>query len=429
MNTADVSHRTAAARRFLARTELLSPDRAYQAGPGRPASRMARPDPKTPQMARHAPQIAHPDLQAARPDPQAADQVWQRLHDTAPQFVLQTPRLPALQHRHDPAPRPPAVAPDSLWLSRRGSAEPAGQWWVRKQRTWPQRAGGILIAAALVVGVAWYVPRVLRADGQLLTGTVMSSGVVTLNFTDSGQIAAIDVHLGQVVQKGQVLAVESAPDVKSVVTADQAAIASDRARISELKAAAAANPASASMDNAQIAASNAQLAADEAQLAAERTKAAATQITAPAPGVVVAVNGQPGEVVTAAGIRNYVAVSQQTSATRSPSFSLLPEGPQSVREPSAGTSALPVIALRMSMTWQVVAHIPETSVSAIKPGEAVLISVPAAHIANVPGRIDEVLPTPESTSGGTVYQAVVTITGRAAGLPLNGMAADIRLGP
>ena len=418
MNTADASYRTAAGRRFPARTELLAPERPYQAPPGHPATQLTDPDPRA----------AHPDPGATHPDPRAAHQVWQRLHDTAPQALLLTPRLPAVQHHADPAPRPPAVAPDSLQLSRPAAAEPAGQWWVRKQRTWPQRAGGILIAAALLVGVAWYVPRVLRADGQLLTGTVMSSGVVTLNFTDSGEIAAIDVHLGQAVRKGQVLAVESAPDVQSVVTADQAAIASDRAKISALKAAATAKPALASMDNAQIAAGNAQLAADEAQIVAERTKAAATQIIAPAAGVVVAVNGQPGEVVTAAGIRNYVADSQQASGTRSPAFSLLPEGPQSVRGSSAGTSALPVIALRMSMTWQVVAHIPETSVSGIKPGQQVMISVPAARITNVPGRIEEVLPTPQSTSGGTVYQAVVSISGSAAGLPLNGMAADIRLG-
>ena len=312
-------------------------------------------------------------------------------------------------------------------LSRRLPAEAVGQRWIRKQRTWPQRAGGILIAAAFIIGAAWYVPRVVHADRQLLTGTVMSSGVVTLNFTDSGEIAAIDVFLGQTVRKGQVLAAEYAPDAGSVMTADRAAIASDRARISELRAAEAANPAAASVDNAQIAAGNAQLAADEAQLATERAKAAAAEIIAPAPGLVVAVNGQPGEVVTAAGIRNYVADSQQTSAARSPQFSLLPEGPQSAGESSAGPSALPVIALRTSTTWQVVAHIPENSALHVKPGQAVTISVPAAGITNVPGRIDEVLPTPESTSQGIVYQAVVTITGRVARSPLNGMAADIRL--
>ena len=408
MNSAHASHRTANAGRIPLRNELTSPEMAHPAWPGRPA-------------------------------PQPAQQVWPRLHEAAALLSRQAQHLPAPQHlpppqylpppEHyaHPAPRPPAVAPDSLWLSRQSAAEPVGQQWVRKRRTWPQQVGGILIAAVFIVGAAWYVPRVLHADRQLLTGTVMSSGVVTLNFTDSGEIAAIHVYPGQTVRKGQVLAAEYAPDVESVVTADQAAIASDRARISELKAAEAANPAAASVDNAQIAATDAQLAADQAQLATDRVKAAETQLIAPAAGVVIAVNGQPGEAVTATGIRNYVADSQQPAATRSPEFSLLPEGPQPLRESSAGTSALPVIALRTSATWQVVAPVPENSVSGIKPGQAVTISVPAAHITNLPGRIDDVLPTPESTSQGTVYQAVVTITGQPARSPLNGMAADIRL--
>ena len=403
MNTADASYRTAAPRRFAARTELRSPDGAYPAWPGHAA----------PQPARTAPQPAH--------------HVWSRPRETA-LLSRQAEHLPAPQHHAHPPQRRPAVAPYSL-LSRQLPAESAGQRWVRKQRTWPQRAGGILIAAAFIAGAAWYVPGVLHADRQLLTGTVMSSGVVTLNFTGSGEIAAIDVYLGQTVRKGQVLAAEYAPDAASVMTADEAAIASDRARISELKAAEAANPAAASVDDAQIAASSAQLAADQAQLATERMKAAATEIIAPAPGVVIAVNGEPGEVVTAAGIRDYAADSQQPATTRSPGFSLLPEGPQPVRGYPAGASALPVIALRTSAAWQVVAQIPENAVSGIKPGQAVTISVPAAQITNVPGRIDQVLPAPESTSQGTVYQAVVTITGRAALSPLNGMAADIRLSP
>jgi len=418
MNTADASYRTAAPRRFAARTELRSPDGAYPAWPGHAA----------PQPARTAPQPARTAPQPARTAPQPAHHVWSRPRETA-LLSRQAEHLPAPQHHAHPPQRRPAVAPYSLRLSRQLPAESAGQRWVRKQRTWPQRAGGILIAAAFIAGAAWYVPGVLHADRQLLTGTVMSSGVVTLNFTGSGEIAAIDVYLGQTVRKGQVLAAEYAPDAASVMTADEAAIASDRARISELKAAEAANPAAASVDDAQIAASSAQLAADQAQLATERMKAAATEIIAPAPGVVVAVNGEPGEVVTAAGIRDYAADSQQPATTRSPGFSLLPEGPQPVRGYPAGASALPVIALRTSAAWQVVAQIPENAVSGIKPGQAVTISVPAAQITNVPGRIDQVLPAPESTSQGTVYQAVVTITGRAALSPLNGMAADIRLSP
>ncbi len=310
-----------------------------------------------------------------------------------------------------------------------GLAEQQGRpYWIRRPRTWPQRVGGILIAATAVVSVAWYVPRVMSADRQLLTGTVTSSGVIALNFTDSGQINKVDVRLNQSVSKGQVLAVEYDPNADTVLAADEETITAQQAKIAELKAAEAADPAAASADNAQLAADKAVLAVDDAQLATDRMKIAATEIVAPSDGTVVAANGQPGETVTSSGIRDYTTDAGRTSASQRPAFSLLPEGPQSVRTGSAGGSALPVIALRVSTSWQVVALIPEGSVSAVRPGMAVRISVPAVHIAGVRGQVDEVLPTPVSTAQGIFYQAVVGITGRTASQPLSGMAADVQLG-
>jgi hypothetical protein len=53
--------------------------------------------------------------------------------------------------------------------------------------------------------------------------------------------------------------------------------------------------------------------------------------------------------------------------------------------------------------------------------------VPAAGITSVAGRVEQVISTPVDTAQGVFYQAVITITGRAANVPVNGMAADIRL--
>jgi multidrug resistance efflux pump len=106
---------------------------------------------------------------------------------------------------------------------------------------------------------------------------------------------------------------------------------------------------------------------------------------------------------------------------------LLPEGPQPAGRAAASGSSLPVIALRVSTAWQAVALIPENSVSGIKTGEQVTISVPAAGITSVAGRVEQVISTPVDTAQGVFYQAVITITGRAANVPVNGMAADIRL--
>jgi multidrug resistance efflux pump len=296
---------------------------------------------------------------------------------------------------------------------------------IRKAWTWPQRVGGVLIASVCVISAVWYVPHVMSTDRRLLTGTVVSSGVITLNFANAGEIRQLNVRLGQTVRKGQVLAAEYAPNTDSVLAAQRAAIASDKAKITSLRAAV---PDATVLDSAQLSAGNAQLALDEAQLMTDRVKAASTEIIAPSSGTVVGANGQSGEMVTSSGIRDYVADSQQPPATQRPEFSLFPEGPQPVRRASASGSTLPVIALRTSTTWQVVALIPESTISRIKPRQIVTIGVPAAHIKDVRGKIAAVLPTPIPTSAGTLYQALVSITGRATNLPLSGMAADIQLG-
>jgi multidrug resistance efflux pump len=288
--------------------------------------------------------------------------------------------------------------------------------------------GGALISGACVAAAVWYVPRVMTDDRLVMTGTVSSSGVVALNFADPGQIGKVNVRLDQVVHKGEVLAVEYAPEAQSVVTADKAAVAAAKAKIAQLRAAAATNPGNASIDSAELSAAKAQLAAAQSQLATDRMKVIATEIVAPAAGTVVAVNGQPGVAVTTAGIRSYATDTRQSSTTQGPQFSLVPEGPQAVRRNGTPNTSLPVVALRVSTDWQVVALIPEGSVSSCQAGRKVTISVPTVRITNVAGRVQQVIPTPVSTAQGPYYQAVITITGHTVTAPMNGMAADIRLG-
>ena len=307
--------------------------------------------------------------------------------------------------------------------------EPDTQYPIRSARTWPQRVGGILIAAVVVASAIWYIPSVLRDNRRLLTGTVASSGVITLNFSNAGEISEINAKLNTPVQKGQVLAKEYAPDAASLVAADNAAIAADKAKIAEVRAAEAAKPANDAIDSAQLSAANAQLALDQAQLATDSMKIVTAEIVAPSAGVIVAANGQVGQTVTTSGIRDYEADSQEQSAAQGPAFSLLPEGPQTGRKISASASAVPVFALRTSVNWQVIVLIPESEVARVQAGQRVAISVPSDHIKDVPGQVSDVLPTPTQTSAGVVYQAVVNITGHAANVPLNGMTADVQFGP
>jgi multidrug efflux pump subunit AcrA (membrane-fusion protein) len=287
----------------------------------------------------------------------------------------------------------------------------------RRHITGPQKLSAVLLAGCCLAAAAWYVPRIVAADARTFTGTVSSDGITDLNFASSGLVSKILVRPGMEVKAGQMLATETSPATTAAITADQAAIAADKAKLADLHAAAA--PA------LTTAAAQAQLAKDQAQLAADAAKLAETQIVAPAGGEVVAVNGQPGEAVTSAGVRSYSA---PATSGQAPAFSLLPGGPAPNLKSSSSMSAQPVLSLRTSADWQVKMLVPEGSISDIRAGRSVTVSVPAAGLKGVRGYIQELLPTPVTTSTGVAYQAVVHVLGQQRAVPLSGMTANVQLG-
>jgi multidrug efflux pump subunit AcrA (membrane-fusion protein) len=305
-------------------------------------------------------------------------------------------------------PASPAPAP----ATAAGVSEPT-----RRPVTTPQVIGGILIAAIVVAAAVWYVPRIVRSDARSFTGTVSSSGVTNLNFANSGLVGKVPVQLGQAVKAGQVLATETSPATTAAISADRAAIAADKASLAESKV---------SGTQASIAAAGAQLAKDQAQLASDKVKLAETQIIAPSTGTVIAINGQTGETVTAAGIRSYSSQTQ-SSGSQSPPFSLLPEGPAANVKSSSTQSALPMLALRTSSSWQVTMLVPESGIQQVHAGQDVTVAVPAVGLRGIRGTIQQVSPTPVSTSIGTAYQAIVRISGHQRVTPLSGMTANVQL--
>jgi membrane fusion protein, macrolide-specific efflux system len=328
---------------------------------------------------------------------------------------------PSQVRADDQAPADPASRPLNGYTTSLRAGHRQGQERTRRHITRPQRIGAVLIAVACIFAAAWYVPRIAAADGSSLSGAVTSDGIVYLNFSSSGQLATMTVGVGQQVRKGQLLATEAAPAVAAVLAAARAAIAADK---SELAAAQSAGTAAA------IDAAQAQLARDQGQLAVDRADTAGTRIVAPSAGTVIAVNGQPGEIADADGIRDYSSQPQGAAITQQPLFSLFPDGPQSsVASGSASGVALPVIALRTSSAWQVSVLVPESSVADVRTGEMVSIDVPAAGLTRIPGRVEELLATPIATAQGIDYEAVVTVIGRAQDSPPSGMAADVQLRP
>jgi len=288
--------------------------------------------------------------------------------------------------------------------------------------TTSQLAAGLVIGAVCLVAVLWYVPGIIRTDTQSFTGTVVSNGITNLNFASSGLVGRIQVRLGQAVKGGQVLAIETSASAAKSLSADRASIAAAQASLAALKA----EPAT-STTNASIAAANAQLAKAQAQLSADKVALAGAQIVAPAGGTVIAINAQPGEAVTSAGVRTYSAASQGSSS-QSPPFSLLPEGPTTSVKNNSTQTALPMIALRTSTSWEVTALVPENHISSVRAGQSATISVPAVGLQHVRAVVRQVAPTPVSTSAGTAYQVTLTVTGHRRITPLDGMTADVQLG-
>ena len=285
-----------------------------------------------------------------------------------------------------------------------------------------QLVGGLVITAVCLVAVLWYVPGIIRSDAQSFTGTVVSNGITNLNFANSGLVGRIQVQLGQTVRDGQVLATETSALTTKSLSADRAAIAAAQATLAALKA----EPVTPTT-NASIAAANAQLAKAQAQLSADKVTLSEAQIIAPTGGTVIAINAQAGEAVTSAGVRTYSAVAQ-AATSQSPPFSLLPEGPTTSVKSGSTQTALPMIALRTSTSWEVTALVPESHISSVRAGQRASISVPAVGLHQVRGVVRQVAPTPVSTSAGTAYQVTISVTGHRQVTPLNGMTADIQLG-
>jgi len=319
----------------------------------------------------------------------------------------------------------PELAP-TVGLAPGPGAPPAfaGPEARRRDRTvtTSQLAAGLVIGAVCLVAVLWYVPGIIRTDTESFTGTVVSNGITNLNFASSGLVGRIQVRLGQTVKDGQIMATETSASATKSLSADRAAITAAQANLAALKA----EPVTATT-NASIATANAQLAKAQAQLSADKVARSGAQIVAPSGGTVVAINAQPGEAVTSAGVRTYSASSQGTSS-QSPPFSLLPEGPTTSVKSNSTQTALPMIALRTSTSWEVTALVPETHISAVRAGQSATISVPAVGLQHVRAVVRQVAPTPVSTSAGTAYQVTISVTGHRQTTPLDGMTADVQLG-
>lgn len=172
----------------------------------------------------------------------------------------------------------------------------------RRRRLWS--IGGCVVLLLILIGggVFYYMQHTSSSQVQYttvpvatgnLTQTVSASGPLQaraeydMNFSTSGQISVIDVHVGQQVKTGQVLAEVNAPNLEIAVEQAQLTVNNDQ---STYNTAVSNGDAQATLD-----ADYSQLQSAELQLQSAKNNLAAATLTAPGNAVVAAINGIVGQ--------------------------------------------------------------------------------------------------------------------------------------
>jgi len=175
----------------------------------------------------------------------------------------------------------------------------------RRRRLWFIVVSIVLLVVLIGGGALVYLRRADASQVQYttnpatygnLTQTVSASGPLQakaeydMNFSTSGQITAIDVHVGQQVKAGQVLAKLNAPNLQIAV--EQAQITVDNAQqtydtaVNNGDAQTTLNTDYNSLQSAQL------------QLQTAQNDLAAATITAPANSTIAAINGSVGQIAS-----------------------------------------------------------------------------------------------------------------------------------
>lgn len=272
----------------------------------------------------------------------------------------------------------------------------------------------VVVLAAVGYGIYSYLRVPPLTD---LSAQVVSSNQIDLGFPQSGVLSRVLVHTGEHVAAGVLLAQETVAGLDQQVTADKQEVSNDEAIIKQLNTllgevnyevsidptkvdTAAENTAPLQVD---LANANSQLLRDRSQLSIATATAAEQEIRAPAAGTVMSISGQPGEVVTGAGVSGTSSTGGAVVVT--PHFQLFPSQ-QSV---AGSASASPVILLQTSGPTLINVVVPETQIGLVRLGSPVTITPSVSGLGPVSGTVTEIFSSSVVAAGQVSYEVQVTV--------------------
>jgi multidrug efflux pump subunit AcrA (membrane-fusion protein) len=324
----------------------------------------------------------------------------------------------------------------------------------------------VLTAAELIVRGAFF------GAPSTFPAVVTPPSISYLQFLNEGAITAVNVHPGQSVKRGAVLATQNTAVIQARLSYDQASLAGDQAIVAALPGAQSAvqhrlslevtlaqqelsgaeselaiaqtpqqqatanaaltsartrlvlaeNALSGGGGNPSLGAAQAAVGRDEASVASDQVALQEAALLAPVDGVIAYVGGTVGDLAGAGGVSGGSMPSVPVPS--SAGFNLFPPAAQAPAISQGGTP--PMIAFYPAGLWQVVAVVPQASIFSVHVGESAAVTL-VGRSGTLPAHVVRISGSPIYSNGAASYDVVLSLN-QDLGDQLLGMAADVTLG-
>ena len=290
--------------------------------------------------------------------------------------------------------RRPVVAVNAVL----GVALVAGAFWAYETLSGPASTQAASASVRTVPVMQGAVTKTVTADG-----TVESSSTASASFVTGGTVTAIDVRVGQLVKKGQVLAKVDPAAAQRSLHAAEADL--DAAQDSRTRAA----DAGADTTTADNEVEQAQLAVDEAEAAV-----AGTVLKAPMAGTVIASGGTLGSSSSGSGSSSSGSSSGSSSSGASGGGNSQAGGGSSSAASSSSSSS-GFIDLADLTKLQVTAAFAEADATKLKEKQAATITWNALSGTTAAGTVSAIDPSATTSNSVVTYGVTVGLTKVPAG--------------
>jgi macrolide-specific efflux system membrane fusion protein len=253
-----------------------------------------------------------------------------------------------------------------------------GGFWVYETLSGPSDNNAANASARTVAVQTGTVTKTVTADG-----TVQSAGTASASFVTGGTITAINVKVGQLVKKGQVLAKVDPADSQRGLDAAEVDLESANDALSR------AEDAGSDTSGAETDVESAKQAVDDAQAAVD-----GTVLTAPMSGTVTTVDGTLGSSVSGTG-------SSSSSGGQS--------GQSSNSSSSSSSSSSGFVEIADLGKLQVSADFAEADATKLKEKQAATITWNALSGATATGKVLAIDPSATTSNNVVTYGVTLSI--------------------